>query len=87
LAIAADKHLREKEKKKLAKEKYTDSDTNFIIKGEEIIQTLLDADKVLIPIAISQYGRWEHMFQAFFFGIPTNHKPLMMHRRKSTLID
>ena len=75
-------HLREKEKKKLAKEKYTDSETNFIITGEEIIQTLLDADKVLIPIAISPYGRWGHMFQAFLFGIPTDHKPLkFVHRR------
>jgi hypothetical protein len=70
--------LHEKEKKKLEKEKIKDSKTNIVIRvrGEEIIQTLLNTDKVLIPIAISPYGRWAHMFQAFIFGILANHKPL-----------
>jgi hypothetical protein len=76
LAIATDKHLREKEKKKLAKEKIKDSKRNIVIRGEEIIQTLLNTDKVPIPIAISPYRRWGHMFQAFLFSIPANHKPL-----------
>jgi hypothetical protein len=75
--------LREKEKKKLAREKAKDSDTGFEITGEEIIQTLLDADKVLIPIAVSPYGRWGHMFHAFFFGLPPDHKPLKFVNRRS----
>jgi hypothetical protein len=82
-AYAADKHLREKEKKKLAREKAKDSDTGFEITGEEIIQTLLDADKVLIPIAVSPYGRWGHMFHAFLFGLPPDHKPLKFVNRRS----
>ena len=64
----AAKHLSEKERLKLMREGKSDPYNSSSLTGEEIIKYLLDTDRVLIPMAISPYGRWGPMFHKFLFG-------------------
>lgn len=64
----AAKHLIDKERKKLMRDGKSDPHNNSSLSGEEIIQYLLDAFEVLIPVAISPHGRWGPMFHYFLFG-------------------
>jgi hypothetical protein len=66
-AIAVDQHLNKKEKLKLQRAGMVDSLSNFV-SGNEIIGSLLDANMVLIPLAISPLGKWGGMFHTFLFG-------------------
>jgi hypothetical protein len=54
-AVAADQHLRKKEKAKLQRAGMIDSSSTYV-SGNDIIGTLLDANMVLIPIAVSPLG-------------------------------
>ena len=72
-APAAQKHLIDKEKKKLLRGGATDANDNYL-KGNVIMGQLLDQNMVLIPLAISPYGRWGPMFHTFLFG-PTPYLP------------
>jgi hypothetical protein len=51
-AIAADQHLIKKEKAKLQRAGMIDSSSTYV-SGNKIIGILLDANMVLIPIAVS----------------------------------
>jgi hypothetical protein len=68
-ATVAMEHLREKEKEKLAPCGMGVKTSRAYVSGEEIIGSLLNSDKVLIPMAISPYGRIGHMMHAFLYGI------------------
>ena len=46
------------------------------LSGEDLIGSLLSTNKVLIPLAISPYGRWGDMFHAFLFSPDTIKHPL-----------
>jgi len=78
-AVAATEHLRQKEKEKLARLGMGTKGSSTFITGEQIIGNLLDNDKVLIPMAISPYGRMGHMWEIFIFGHDPNnpdHAPI-----------
>ena len=64
----ATKHLTEKERSKLARDGQADDHTTTLLTGDEIIGDLLRSGRVLIPLAISPYGRWGPMFHHFLFG-------------------
>ena len=61
-------HLIEKEKKKLARDGLCDPYNYTSFTGEQIIHDMLKTNRVLIPVAISPYGRWGPMFHKFLFG-------------------
>ena len=68
-------HLIEKEKKKLAREGHCDPHNNNTMTGEQIMDYLLRTNRVLIPVAISPYGRWGPMFHKFLFGTMSEEPP------------
>jgi hypothetical protein len=61
-------HLIEKEKKKLARDGHCDPYNHTSFTGEQINHDMLQTNRVLIPVAISPYGRWGPMFHKFLFG-------------------
>ena len=68
LSANAAKHLIEKERLNLMRDGTADPYNSTSLTGEEIIHELLDSGQVLLPLAISPYGRWGPMFHKFLFG-------------------
>ena len=59
-------HLQKTERKKFRRDVAPDEFTLQSLSGDEIIQQLLDDNKVLLPIAILDlHGRWEPIFHNF----------------------
>jgi hypothetical protein len=55
------------------------------VSGEEIIGSLLNSGKVLIPMAVSPYGHIGHMMCAFLYGLyPSlpNNTPIQFHHTR-----
>ena len=65
-AVAA-KHLLAKERGKLMREGKMDPYNNCFLSGEQIIEDLYNTNRVLIPLAVSPYGRWGPLFHSFLF--------------------
>ena len=64
----AAKHLISKERPKLMRNGKSDPYNFNSLTGEEIIERLLIGMCILLPVAISPYGRWGPMFHNFLFG-------------------
>ncbi|KAL7525545.1 hypothetical protein ACHAXR_001054, partial [Thalassiosira sp. AJA248-18] len=68
LSAKAAKHLVDKERGKLMRDGKLDTISNCYLTGEQIIEILYRTNRVLIPMAVSPYGRWGPMFHHFLFG-------------------
>ena len=55
---AKHQHLVSKERQKLAREGLSDPNSHTSLTGEQIMERLMESGKVLIPWAISPYGKW-----------------------------
>jgi hypothetical protein len=58
LLANADKHLQRFKRKKLLRNNKAHTSLGHIIRGEDIIQELLNKNMVLLPIAIDPFGKW-----------------------------
>ena len=61
----AEIHLQNYERKKFMREGAADQITAHSLSGDEIIQQLLDSNKVLLPLPIDHLGRWGPIFHNF----------------------
>jgi hypothetical protein len=71
LSAAADKHLQTFERKKFLRRDKPHSSLGHIIRGENVIQELLDTDRILLPFAINPFGRWGPITRTFLTGNDT----------------
>jgi hypothetical protein len=83
---SAVKHLTDAERKKLRRDGASDPNHHNSLTGDEIIGRLLDyLNAVLIPAAVSPYGRWGPMFHNFLFGKLTHRqKKFRLNRPNAT---
>jgi hypothetical protein len=72
LSAAADRHLQNFEKKKFARRDKAHSSLGYTIRGENIIQELLNKNMILLPFAIDPFGRWGPITRTFLIGNETN---------------
>jgi hypothetical protein len=58
LLANVNKHLQRFERKKLLRNKMAHTTLQHIIRGEDVIQELLNKNMVLLPFAIDPFGKW-----------------------------
>lgn len=63
------RRLRDAEKEKFCRERHT-TKSGFTITGDDIIGDIIDLKAALIPIAVSEFGKFGPLFERFCFDIP-----------------
>ena len=68
VTAAAEQHLQSRERMKLNRSGDKDPATGRAIPGDEVMGGILDANAVLIPMAIDPHGNWGPMMENSLFG-------------------